>query len=132
MVIPARAFDPAQTLDAVQRERCTVLYGVPTMFIAELALPDFAGYDVSSLRTGVMAGSPCPVHVMKRVIADMGMAEVTICYGMTETSGRLAHYKIPRYVKVVDAFPMTVTGKVRKVEMREVSARELGAATAGS
>ncbi|GAA4250055.1 AMP-binding protein [Dactylosporangium darangshiense] len=287
MVIPARAFDPAQTLAAVQQERCTVLYGVPTMFIAELALPDFASYDVSSLRTGVMAGSPCPVHVMKRVIADMGMTEVTICYGMTETSpvstqtgrdddlerrvstvgrvgphlevkivdpqtglvvprgtagelctrgysvmlgywrapdataeaidaarwmhtgdlatmddegyvnivgrikdlvirggenvypreveeflyshpdivdvqvigvpderygeelmawvrlrdgaaaltaeavrefcsGRLAHYKVPRYVKVVDAFPMTVTGKVRKVEMREVSARELG------
>ncbi|WP_433044198.1 AMP-binding protein [Dactylosporangium sp. CS-033363] len=287
MVIPARAFDPSETLAAVQHERCTVLYGVPTMFIAELALPGFASYDVSTLRTGVMAGSPCPVHVMKRVIADMGMTEVTICYGMTETSpvstqtardddlerrvstvgrvgphlevkiidpqtgllvprgeagelctrgysvmlgywrqpdataeavdaarwmhtgdlatmdddgyvtivgrikdlvirggenvypreveeflythpdivdvqvigvpderygeelmawvrlrdgaepltagavrefcaGRLAHYKIPRYLKIVDEFPMTVTGKVRKVEMREVSARELG------
>ncbi|MFI5910117.1 AMP-binding protein [Dactylosporangium sp. NPDC051541] len=287
MVIPARAFDPAATLSAVQLEHCTVLYGVPTMFIAELALPDFAAYDLSTLRTGVMAGSPCPVHVMKRVIADMGMAEVTICYGMTETSpvstqtardddlerrvatvgrvgphlevkiidpqtgllvprgvagelctrgysvmlgywrqpdataeavdaarwmhtgdlatmddggyvnivgrikdlvirggenvypreveeflyghpdivdvqvigvpderfgeelmawvrlrngaepltaaavrayceGRLAHYKIPRYVKIVDEFPMTVTGKIRKVEMRAVSARELG------
>ncbi|WP_433617749.1 AMP-binding protein [Dactylosporangium sp. CA-139114] len=287
MVIPARAFDAARTLAAVEQERCTVLYGVPTMFIAELALPDFAAYDLSTLRTGVMAGSPCPVHVMQRVIADMGMAGVTICYGMTETSpvstqtardddlerrvstvgrvgphlevkiidprtglvvprreagelctrgysvmlgywnqpdataeavdaarwmhtgdlatmddegyvtivgrikdlvirggenvypreveeflyghpdivdvqvigvpderfgeelmawvrlregagplsaeavraycaGRLAHYKIPRYVKIVEAFPMTVTGKVRKVEMREVSARELG------
>ncbi|GGM28766.1 AMP-binding protein [Dactylosporangium sucinum] len=287
MVIPERSFDPAATLRAVHRERCTVLYGVPTMFIAELALPDFAGYDLSSLRTGVMAGSPCPVHVMRRVIADMGMAEVTICYGMTETSpvstqtarddgldrrvstvgrvgphlevkvvdphsglvvprgtpgelctrgysvmlgywrqpaetaeaidsarwmhtgdlatmddagyvnivgrikdlvirggenvypreveeflythpdivdvqvigvpdqrygeelmawvrlregaapltaeavrefcaGRLAHYKIPRHVKIVDGFPMTVTGKVRKVEMRETSMRELG------
>jgi fatty-acyl-CoA synthase len=286
IVIPAPAFEPTATLRAVAAERCTVLYGVPTMFIAELADPGFATYDLSSLRTGVMAGSPCPVEVMKRVIAEMGMAEVTICYGMTETSpvstqtrpdddldrrvstvgavhphlevkvvdpatglvvprgtpgefctrgysvmlgywelpdrtaeaidaarwmhtgdlavmddagylsivgrikdmvirggenvypreveeflythpdivdaqvigvpdahygeelmawvrlregapdltaqalrafcaGRLAHYKIPRYVKVVDAFPMTVTGKVRKVEMREISVAEL-------
>jgi fatty-acyl-CoA synthase len=287
VVIPARSFDPAATLRAVAQEHCTVLYGVPTMFIAELADPDFAAYDLSSLRTGVMAGSPCPVEVMKRVIAEMGMAEVTICYGMTETSpvstqtlpdddldrrvstvgtvhphvevkvvdpdtgrvvprgqpgefctrgysvmlgywemperdaevidaarwmhtgdlavmddagylsiigrikdmvirggenvypreveeflythpdiedaqvigvpdsrygeelmawvrlregateltaealrefcaGRLAHYKIPRYVKVVDSFPMTITGKVRKVEMREISVVDLG------
>jgi fatty-acyl-CoA synthase len=287
MVIPAPGFDPALTLKAVQEERCTSLYGVPTMFIAELALPDFATYDLSSLRTGIMAGSPCPVEVMKRVVAEMGMTEVTICYGMTETSpvstqtgadddldrrtstvgrvhphlevkvidpetgltvprgtpgefctrgysvmlgyweqpektaevidaarwmhtgdlavmdgegylnivgrikdmvirggenvypreveeflfthpdiieaqvigvpderfgeelmawvrlragaepltaealrefcaGKLAHYKIPRYVKIVDGFPMTVTGKVRKVEMREVSVEELG------
>ncbi len=287
MVIPAPAFDPVATLRAVQEERCTSLYGVPTMFIAELALPDFGTYDLSSLRTGIMAGSPCPVEVMKRVVAEMGMAEVTICYGMTETSpvstqtgadddldrrtstvgrvhphlevkvvdpatgitvprgtpgefctrgysvmlgywdqpektaevvdaarwmhtgdlavmddegylnivgrikdmvirggenvypreveeflythpdvvdaqvigvpderygeelmawvrlregaepltpealrefcaGKLAHYKVPRYVKVVESFPMTVTGKVRKVEMREVSVEELG------
>jgi fatty-acyl-CoA synthase len=287
MVIPDAVFDPAATLRAVERERCTALYGVPTMFIAELADPTFPTTDLSSLRTGVMAGSPCPMHVMKRVIADMGMAEVTICYGMTETSpvstqtrpddelerrvstvgqvgphlevkivdpasglvvprgtpgelctrgysvmlgywempdrtaevidaarwmhtgdlatmddagylnivgrikdmvirggeniypreieeflynhpdivdvqvigvpdarygeelmawvklrtgadaltvdrlreycrGRLAHYKIPRYVKVVDAFPMTVTGKVRKVEMRQTAVEELG------
>ncbi len=287
MVIPAPGFDPAATLRAVQEERCTSLYGVPTMFIAELALPDLADYDLSSLRTGIMAGSPCPVEVMKRVVAEMGMTEVTICYGMTETSpvstqtgadddldrrtstvgrvhphlevkivdpatgltvprgepgelctrgysvmlgywdepektaevidaarwmhtgdlavmdaegyvnivgrikdmvirggenvypreveeflythpdvvdaqvigvpderfgeelmawvrlregaepltvealrafcaGKLAHYKVPRYVKVVDAFPMTVTGKIRKVEMREVSVAELG------
>ncbi|MFI5956238.1 AMP-binding protein [Cryptosporangium sp. NPDC051539] len=86
MVIPAPAFDPALTLKAVQDERCTSLYGVPTMFIAELGLPDFASYDLSSLRTGIMAGSPCPVEVMKRVVAEMGMAEITICYGMTETS----------------------------------------------
>ncbi|WP_112242760.1 AMP-binding protein [Kribbella monticola] len=86
MVIPASAFDPAATLKAVQDERCTGLYGVPTMFIAELGLPDFASYDLSSLRTGVMAGSPCPVEVMKRCVADMHMAEVAICYGMTETS----------------------------------------------
>jgi fatty-acyl-CoA synthase len=86
MVIPAPGFDPALTLAAVQAERCTSLYGVPTMFIAELALPDFTSYDLSSLRTGIMAGSPCPVEVMKRVVSEMHMAEVTICYGMTETS----------------------------------------------
>ncbi|HXY91285.1 MAG TPA: AMP-binding protein [Acidimicrobiia bacterium] len=86
MVIPAPTFDPAATLTAVEDERCTALYGVPTMFIAELALADFASYDLSSLRTGIMAGSPCPVEVMKRVVDDMGCAQVTICYGMTETS----------------------------------------------
>ncbi|MGW0042858.1 AMP-binding protein [Rhodococcus sp. NPDC003348] len=86
MIIPAPAFDPKATLAAVQAERCTSLYGVPTMFIAELADPDFASYDLSSLRTGIMAGSPCPVEVMKQVIEQMGMSEVSICYGMTETS----------------------------------------------
>jgi fatty-acyl-CoA synthase len=86
MVIPAPAFDPAATLQAVQAERCTSLYGVPTMFIAELSVPDFADYDLSSLRTGIMAGSPCPVEVMKQVIERMSMTEVGICYGMTETS----------------------------------------------
>ncbi|GAA2431684.1 AMP-binding protein [Streptomyces macrosporus] len=288
MVIPGPAFDPGATLAAVAEESCTSLYGVPTMFIAELAHPDFDSYDLSSLRTGIMAGSPCPAEVMKQVIGRMGMAEVSICYGMTETSpvstqtraddpverrvstvgrvgphlevkvvdprtgltvprgepgelctrgysvmlgyweepektaeaidaarwmhtgdlavmddegyvsitgrikdmvirggenvypreieeflhthpdildvqvigvpdpkygeelmawvrmrdgaepltaealrefcdGRLAHFKIPRYVHVVDAFPMTVTGKVRKVEMREMAARMLNA-----
>ncbi|MEO8887977.1 MAG: AMP-binding protein [Jatrophihabitantaceae bacterium] len=86
VVIPAPGFDPADTLRAVQDERCTSLYGVPTMFIAELGLADFASYDLSSLRTGCMAGSPCPVEVMKRVISEMHMQDVTICYGMTETS----------------------------------------------
>jgi len=86
MVIPAPGFDPALTLQAVQDERCTSLYGVPTMFIAELALANFASYDLSTLRTGIMAGSPCPVEVMKKVVNAMGMTEVTICYGMTETS----------------------------------------------
>ncbi len=287
IVIPGPGFEPAATLRAAASEKATVLYGVPTMFIAELADPTFPDHDLSALRTGVMAGSPCPVEVMKRVISEMGMTEVTICYGMTETSpvstqtrpdddldrrvstvgqvhphlevkvidpatgltvprgepgefctrgysvmlgywnmpdrtaeaidaarwmhtgdlavmdadgylsivgrikdmvirggenvypreieeflyshpdvvdaqvvgvpdakygeelmvwvrlrdgaapltaeairafctGKLAHYKIPRYVKVVDAFPMTVTGKIRKVEMREVSIAELG------
>ncbi|WP_018547088.1 AMP-binding protein [Streptomyces sp. LaPpAH-108] len=86
IVIPAPSFEPEATLEAVQRERCTSLYGVPTMFIAELNLPGFADHDLSSLRTGIMAGSPCPVEVMKRVVAEMHMAEVSICYGMTETS----------------------------------------------
>ncbi|HEX8970822.1 AMP-binding protein [Oryzihumus sp.] len=86
MVIPAPSFDPAASLKAVEAERCTSLYGVPTMFIAELGLADFGSYDLSTLRTGIMAGSPCPVEVMKRVIAEMHMSEVAICYGMTETS----------------------------------------------
>jgi fatty-acyl-CoA synthase len=86
MVIPAPAFDPVATLDAVQAERCTSLYGVPTMFIAELSVPGFDSYDLSSLRTGIMAGSPCPVEVMKQVMSRMSMPEVSICYGMTETS----------------------------------------------
>ena len=288
MVIPAPGFDPALTLRAVSDERCTSLYGVPTMFIAEWALPDLASYDLSTVRTGIMAGSPCPEEMMRKLI-DAGIDEMTIAYGMTETSpvstqthpddslerkvgtvgrvaphlevtiidpvsgdtlplgeagefctrgysvmlgywqdeqktreavdaegwmhtgdlgvmdaegylritgrikdmvirggeniypreieeflythpdiedvqvvgvpdarygeelcawlrmrsgaepldadgvrafatGRLAHYKIPRYVMVVEEFPMTVTGKVRKVEMREVSTRELGLA----
>jgi fatty-acyl-CoA synthase len=86
MVIPAPAFDPKATLTAVQNERCTSLYGVPTMFITELAEPGIDDYDLTSLRTGIMAGSPCPVEVMKQVIEKMGMREVAICYGMTETS----------------------------------------------
>ena len=86
MVIPAPAFDPAATLKAVEQERCTSLYGVPTMFIAELGLSGFASYDLTSLRTGIMAGSPCPVEVMKRVVGEMHMSEVAISYGMTETS----------------------------------------------
>jgi fatty-acyl-CoA synthase len=287
IVISGPGFEPAATLRAISAERATVLYGVPTMFIAELADPSFKDHDLSSLRTGVMAGSPCPAEIMKRVINEMGMTDVTICYGMTETSpvstqtradddldrrvstvgvvhphlevkiidpvtglvlprntpgefctrgysvmlgywdmpertaeaidgarwmhtgdlatmdddgyltivgrikdmvirggenvypreveeflyrhpdivdaqvigvpdakygeelvvwiklrdgaeeitpealrefcaGKLAHYKIPRYVKIVDGFPMTVTGKVRKVEMREISVADLG------
>ena len=86
MVIPAAGFDPAATLKAVQEERCTGVYGVPTMFIAMQNAPDFASYDLSTLRTGIMAGSVCPVEVMKRCITDMHMAEVSIAYGMTETS----------------------------------------------
>ena len=86
MVVPAPAFEPAATLAAVAEERCTSLYGVPTMFIAELDLPDFDAYDLTSLRTGIMAGSPCPEEVMRKVIERMHMEDVTIAYGMTETS----------------------------------------------
>ena len=86
MIYPAESFDPAITLQTVDRERATALYGVPTMFIAELQTPEFTSYDLSSLRTGIMAGSPCPVEVMKRVINEMNLTEMTICYGMTETS----------------------------------------------
>ncbi len=86
VVIPAPSFDPAATLRAVAQERVTSLYGVPTMFIAMLADPSFAETELGSLRTGIMAGSPCPVEVMKRVVGDMNMEQVSICYGMTETS----------------------------------------------
>ncbi len=85
-VLPSASFDPAEALAAVEKERCTSLYGVPTMFIAELALENFDSYDLSSLRTGIMAGSPCPAEVMKKVQSLMHMEQVTICYGMTETS----------------------------------------------
>ncbi|HEX7340336.1 MAG TPA: AMP-binding protein [Rhodanobacteraceae bacterium] len=86
MIIPEAGFDPVSVLETVQAERCTSLYGVPTMFIAELEHPRFAQFDLSSLRTGIMAGSPCPVEVMKKVQATMHMTEVAVCYGMTETS----------------------------------------------
>ena len=86
IVLPSPGFDPEASLSAVQAERCTSLYGVPTMFIAELGHPRFAEFDLSTLRTGIMAGSPCPVEVMKRVAGEMHMSEVAICYGMTETS----------------------------------------------
>ena len=86
MVFPGEGFDAGATLAAVAQERCTALHGVPTMFIAELEHPDFASFDLSSLRTGIMAGSPCPIETMKQVVAKMHMREVTIAYGMTETS----------------------------------------------
>ena len=86
MVYPGEGFDPLATLEAVQAEGCTALYGVPTMFIAELDHPEFARFDFSTLRTGIMAGAPCPIEVMRRVVEQMNMREVTIAYGMTETS----------------------------------------------
>jgi fatty-acyl-CoA synthase len=86
MVYPGEGFDPLATLETVQAERCTALYGVPTMFIAELDHPEFSRFDLSTLRTGIMAGAPCPIEVMRRVVDRMNMREITICYGMTETS----------------------------------------------
>ena len=86
MIYPGESFEPKAVLEAVQAERCTALHGVPTMFIALLDFPDFEEYDVSTLRTGIMAGAPCPIEVMKRVVTRLNMREVTIAYGMTETS----------------------------------------------
>jgi fatty-acyl-CoA synthase len=94
MVYPAEVFDPLATLQTVQDEQCTSLYGVPTMFIAELAQSTFHEFDLTSLRTGVMAGAPCPMEVMRRVIEQMHMADVEICYGMTETSPVSAQSRI--------------------------------------
>src|ERR1700760_186824 len=86
MVYPGEGFDPLATLKTIEQEKCTTLYGVPTMFIAELDHPEFSRFDLKSLRTGIMAGAPCPIKVMKRVNHEMNMGEVTIAYGMTETS----------------------------------------------
>src|SRR5260370_667422 len=86
MVYPSEGFDPLATLEAIEAERCTALYGVPTMFIAQLDHPEFARFDLSSLRSGIMAGSPCPIEVMKRAVERMNLREIVIGYGMTETS----------------------------------------------
>jgi len=86
MIYPSEGFEPLASLETVEAERCTALYGVPTMFIAELGHPEFKRFDLASLRTGIMAGSPCPIEVMKRCVSEMNMSEVTIAYGMTETS----------------------------------------------
>ena len=86
MVYPSESFDPLSTLEAIEAERCDVLYGVPTMFIAQLNHPEFSRFDLSSLRRGIMAGAPCPIEVMKEVASTMHMGEITIAYGMTETS----------------------------------------------
>ena len=86
MIIPAEYFDPLKTLAAVEKEKCTALHGVPTMFIAELQHPEFARFTLSSLRTGIMAGAPCPIEIMKQVVEKMGAREITIAYGQTEAS----------------------------------------------
>src|SRR5437588_10478190 len=86
MVVPAESFDPGATLQAIQDERCTGIYGVPTMFIAELHHPRFAEFNLKSVRTGIMAGSPCPVEVMRAVVERMGARDITIAYGLTEAS----------------------------------------------
>jgi fatty-acyl-CoA synthase len=116
VVIPAESFEAGACLEAVQEERCTALYGVPTMFIAELDREDFDAYDLSSLRTGIMAGSPCPVEVMKQVVDRMHMTEVTICYGMTETSPvsfqSLPDDELERRVSTVGAIHPHVEAKI--------------------
>ncbi|NNC74941.1 MAG: AMP-binding protein [Acidimicrobiia bacterium] len=123
MVVPGPGFDAEQVLAAVDAERCTSLYGVPTMFIAALAVDGFDAYDVSSLRTGIMAGAPCPVELMKRVISDLHMDEVTICYGMTETSPvstqTLADDDIERRVSTVGAVHPHAEVKIVDPETRE-------------
>jgi len=86
MVYPGEGFDPLATLQTIAEERCTAVYGVPTMFIAELEHPDFAAFDLSSLRTGMMAGAPCPIEIMRRCVDEMYLSEIAIGYGMTETS----------------------------------------------
>ena len=85
MVFPSEGFDPLATLETIAAERCTALYGVPTMFIAEMDHPDFAEFDLSSLRTGIMAGSPCPIEIMRKAVERMHLSEIVIGYGMTET-----------------------------------------------
>ena len=116
MIYPSEAFDPLAVLECVQEERCTALHGVPTMFIAELDHPEFARFDLTSLRTGLMAGSPCPVEVMKRVNTVMHMTEVEIAYGMTETSPvsfqTLADDETERRVGTVGAIHPHVEAKV--------------------
>ena len=130
MVIPNDGFDPALTLAAVSEEKCTALYGVPTMFIAELDLPDFGDYDLSSLRTGIMAGSSCPIEVMKRVVAEMNMSEITIAYGMTETSPvsfqSSTDDPLERRVSTVGRIHPHVQVKVIDPEGRTVPAGEKG------
>ncbi|MDE0153995.1 MAG: AMP-binding protein [Gammaproteobacteria bacterium] len=130
MVIPNDGFDPALTLAAVSEEKCTALYGVPTMFIAELDLPDFREYDLSSLRTGIMAGSSCPIEVMKRVVAEMNMSEITIAYGMTETSPvsfqSSTDDPLERRVSTVGRIHPHVQVKIIDPEGRTVSVGETG------
>ena len=93
VVLPSRSFDPYAVLCAIQDERCTTIYGVPTMFIAEMGHPDFGRFDLSSLRTGIMAGSPCPIELMKRVVSEMHCASMTIAYGQTEASPAITQTK---------------------------------------
>ncbi len=130
MVYPAEAFEPLSVLECVEAERCTGLYGVPTMFIAELEHPEFDKFDLTSLRTGIMAGSPCPIEVMRRTVTDMHMSEVTICYGMTETSPvsfqSLLDDPLERRVSTVGRAHPHVEAKVIDAEGRIVPPGEPG------
>lgn len=130
MVYPGEGFDPLATLRAVEQEKCTALYGVPTMFIAELDHPEFATFNLKSLRTGIMAGAPCPIEVMKRVNTEMNMREVTIAYGMTETSPvsfqSATDDPLERRVSTVGRIHPHVEVKVVDVEGRIVRRGERG------
>ena len=124
IVIASEHFDPLKTLQAVEKERCTALYGVPTMFIAQLDHPDFDGFDVSSLRTGIMAGSPCPIEVMRQVIDRMGAHQMTIAYGQTEHSPvitqTLVTDSIERRVSTVGAVLPGVEARIADPETGEI------------
>ena len=130
MVYSGEGFEPRSVLETVQAERCTALYGVPTMFIAELGHPEFSSFDLSSLRTGIMAGSPCPIEVMKRVMTEMHMAGVTIAYGMTETSPvsfqSAVDDPIERRVSTVGRVQPHVEVKIIDTDDRVVSPGESG------
>lgn len=128
MVIPADAFDPEATLDAITKEKCTVLYGVPTMFSAQVNHPNFAQYDTSTLRTGMMAGSPCPIELMKQVGTDMHMDEITIGFGQTETSPIITHAKA---TDTVEQRVSTVGSAIPGVECRIVDPETLEDVTLG-
>ena len=124
MVYPSDGFDPLATLEAIEAERCTAVHGVPTMFIAQMDHPDFEKFDLSSLRSGIMAGSPCPIEVMKRAIERMRLSEITIAYGMTETSPASfqgsTHDSIERRVSTVGRALPHVEAKVIDAEGRIV------------
>jgi fatty-acyl-CoA synthase len=130
MVYPGEGFDPLVTLQTIEKEKCTTLYGVPTMFIAELDHPEFSKFDLSSLRTGIMAGAPCPIEVMRRVNEQMNMREVTIAYGMTETSPvsfqSSTDDPLERRVSTVGRIHPHVEVKVADLEGRVVSCGERG------
>src|SRR3984893_7047681 len=130
MVYPGEGFDPLATLQTIEREKCTTLYGVPTMFIAELDHPEFSKFDLSSLRTGIMAGAPCPIEVMRRVNEEMNMREITIAYGMTETSPvsfqSATNDPLERRVSTVGRIHPHVEFKVVDLEGRVVPRGEQG------
>jgi fatty-acyl-CoA synthase len=131
MVVPAESFEPEATLAAVAKERCTALYGVPTMFNAEVNHPEFAKFDLTSLRTGIMAGSPCPVELMKRVTRDMHLTEMTIAYGQTEASPVITQSET---TDSLEARVSTVGSALPGVEVRIVdpeSGRDLPAGEQG-
>ncbi len=130
LIYPSRGFDPLAVLQAVQDERCTALHGVPTMFIAQLEHPQFARFDLTSLRTGIMAGSPCPIEVMRRVVERMHMRDITIAYGMTETSPvsfqSSVNDTLERRVTTVGRIQPHLEGKVVDGEGRTVPRGEAG------